>query len=254
MSSELAGGCEHSARQKPEILMTAITDGKIKQQLLGKISQIKTKLKGIQVGSFIAFFFVSFNLKALISHQPMDLEKWFDWRKQFFLHCVGNSLEKVQNVLDKKKKNAASWPKVHINHLSGGEKTHRTQQSSLWLYVWVQYENQSSPGLKRAQEGDWVEPNNLLSFRSILFIQSLGGEDEPTCTTTSQAKYVSHNKNLLKPDPSKANRWRCPCRRHHQNEQRPAASLQSPSRCQLWMISTGALAPGELWPRSWGEK
>lgn len=43
----MQGDVERSARQKPEILMTAITDGKIKKQLLGKISQIKTKLKKI---------------------------------------------------------------------------------------------------------------------------------------------------------------------------------------------------------------
>lgn len=73
----MQGDVERSARQKPEILMTAITDGKIKKQLLGKISQIKTKLKkiykvdyGTSACPFIAFFY--FYFKALVQHQPIN--------------------------------------------------------------------------------------------------------------------------------------------------------------------------------------
>lgn len=78
----MQGDVERSARQKPEILMTAITDGKIKKQLLGKISQIKTKLKkkykvdyGTSACPFIAFLFL---FKGFSSTSANQLEKRFD--------------------------------------------------------------------------------------------------------------------------------------------------------------------------------
>lgn len=87
-AASLQGAVERSARQKPEILMTAITDGKIIKQLLGKISQIKTKLNkiykvdyGTSACPFIAFLFL---FKGFSSTSANQLEKRFDWRKQFF--------------------------------------------------------------------------------------------------------------------------------------------------------------------------
>lgn len=84
----LQGAVERSARQKPEILMTAITDGKIKKQLLGKMSQIKTKLNkiykvayGTSACPFISFLFL---FKGFSSTSANQLGKRFDWGKQFF--------------------------------------------------------------------------------------------------------------------------------------------------------------------------
>lgn len=78
----MQGAVERSARQKPEILMTAITDGKIKKQLLGKISQIKTKLNKIYkvdcVTSACPLTAFLFLFKGFSSTPANQLEKQFD--------------------------------------------------------------------------------------------------------------------------------------------------------------------------------